>query len=274
MVKRLKIGIVGCGAIGTSLAKVIAKDFSKSAKLEALYDIDNSKACRLSKVVSQNRDLSVRSLKELIVKSELVIESAKASDAWDIARKVLQQGRDILVMSVGGIASSFGKLSGLAKRYKAKVYLPSGAIAGIDALKAAASGRIKKVILTTRKNPVSFKGVKYIEVKKMRLDRIKNDRVLFSGSAKEAVKLFPQNINVASVLSIAGIGGDKTRVRIIASPAINKNIHEIEVESPAGKIFTRTENVLHPDNPKTSYLAVLSAIATLRQILEPIKIGT
>ncbi|MFZ2357253.1 MAG: aspartate dehydrogenase domain-containing protein, partial [Candidatus Omnitrophota bacterium] len=88
------------------------------------------------------------------------------------------------------------------------------------------------------------------------------------------VKYFPQNINVAAILSIAGIGAVKTKVRIVASPKISRNIHQIEITSEAGKVFTRTENVLHPGNPKTSYLAFLSAVATLKQILEPVKIGT
>lgn len=128
--------------------------------------------------------------------------------------------------------------------------------------------------MTTRKNPVSFKGVKYIESRGIKLERIKKDRVLFCGPAKEAVKYFPQNINVAAVLSIAGLGRGKTLVKIIASPKIKKNIHEIKIESGAGNITTRTENVLHPKNPKTSFLAVLSAMETLRQILEPVRVGT
>jgi aspartate dehydrogenase len=179
-----------------------------------------------------------------------------------------------MIMSVGGIVNRFKELSALAKKYNAKVYIPSGAISGIDALKAARIGKIKKVTLTTTKNPLSFRGVKYIEKKGLDLNAIKKDRTLFCGVAKDAVRYFPQNINVAAILSIAGLGEDKTRVKIVASPRINKNVHEIEIESEAARIFTRTENILHPDNPKTSYLAVLSAVAMLKQILEPIKIGT
>jgi aspartate dehydrogenase len=98
--------------------------------------------------------------------------------------------------------------------------------------------------------------------------------VLFSGKAKEAVKFFPQNINVAAVLSLAGIGSSKTKVKIIASSKVKRNIHEIEIESEAGRVFTRTENLIHPDNPKTSFLAVLSAASLLKQILSPLRIGT
>jgi aspartate dehydrogenase len=274
MAKVLKIGIVGCGAIGTSLSKVIVKDFSKKAKLIALYDKVAGKSEKLAKTVSKNRLLAVGSLDGLIRKSDLVIEAALADSSWDIAKRVLSCGRDIMIMSVGGIVSHMDELSKLSHYYNAKVYIPSGAISGIDALKAASVGKIKSVILTTRKNPLSFEGVKFVRARKLNLGKIKKDTILFSGTAAQAMRFFPQNINVAGILSIAGIGRFNTRVKIIASPTEKRNIHEIQIESSAGKIFTRTENILHPDNPKTSYLAVLSAVATLKQILQPVRIGT
>jgi len=274
MAKLLKVGIVGCGAIGSSLAKTIVKDFSKQTELVSLYDIDTKKSQALSRLVSKSKNLAAGGLRQLIDKSDLVIEAASARSSWAVAQDVLTKRRDIMLMSVGGIVSHFRKLSSLAKKYNAKVYIPSGAISGIDALKAANLGKVKRVTLTTRKNPVSFRGVRYIEKKGIDLKRIKNERILFSGSAKDAVKYFPQNINVAAILSLAGLGENKTQVRIVASPDVKKNIHEIRVESGAARIFTRTENILHPDNPKTSYLSVLSAVATLKQILEPVRIGT
>ena len=128
--------------------------------------------------------------------------------------------------------------------------------------------------MTTKKPPKAFEGVTYLTKNNITLDGLTEDKVIFEGNADLAVFAFPQNINVAAAISIAGIGPEKTIVRIVASPHISRNIHEIEIESEAGKIFTRTENVIHPDNPKTSYLAVLSAIAALKGILSPIKIGT
>lgn len=270
----LRIGIVGCGAIGSSLAKAVAKEMPAQAKLAAFYDIDAGKSKKLSEVASKGKNLAVNSLKQLIGVSDLIIESASSSSSWEIAKEALMRGRDVLIMSVGGIVGHFKDLSALAIKYNARAYIPSGAIAGIDALKAAKAGGIKKVVLITRKNPISFKGVKFVEDKKINLYKIKKDTVLFSGTAFEAVKLFPQNINVAGILSIAGLGPYKTKVKIIASPSLKNNIHEIRVESSAGVVVTRSENVLHPDNPKTSYLAVLSAIAVLKQILAPVRIGT
>jgi aspartate dehydrogenase len=268
-----RIGIVGCGAIGSSLAKYIARDFSGKAKLVALYDIDNLKSCSLSRRISKNI-IAVSSLKSLIVKSDLVIEAASAKSSFDIARIALSAKKNIMVMSVGGIVNSFDSLRKLAVKNNCRIYIPSGAISGIDALKAAGISKISKVILTTTKNPRAFRGVKYVADKGVKLDKIRKDLVLFSGKASEAVKYFPQNINVAAVLSLAGIGIKKTQVRVIASPFVTKNIHEIKIESSAANITTRTENVLHPDNPKTSYLAVLAAVATLKQTLEPAKVGT
>lgn len=271
---KLKIGIVGCGAIGSSLAKAIVRDLSEEAELAALYDIDMDKAKQLSLVFFRDKKIALDSLGQLIKRSELLIECSSSRSSWDIARAALAKGRDIMIMSVGGIAGHIRQMSALAKKHNARIYIPSGAISGVDGLKAAKIGKIRNVVLTTTKNPLSFKGVKFIEDKGIKVDKIKKDTVLFSGTARQAVKYFPQNINVAGVLSIAGIGQGKTYVKIIASPKIKKNIHEVMIESDSGKIFSRTENIAHPDNPKTSYLAVLAAIATLKQILVPIKVGT
>jgi len=270
---RLKIGIVGCGAIGSSLAKEIVNSLREDACLVALYDIKTDKAQALSKKLTTSEKLRAGSLKDLIKRSELVIEASSAKASWEIASQSLSAGRKIMVMSVGGMVGHLDELYALSRKNNAMVYFPSGAISGVDALKAANIAGIKKVVLTTRKNPKAFNGVEYVE-KHFNLAGLKKDKLLFNGSACEAVKCFPQNINVAAVLGLAGIGMRKTLVRIIASPSVNKNIHEIEIESKAAKIFTRTENILHPQNPKTSFLAVLSAIATLKQILQPVKIGT
>ncbi len=272
--KVLRIGIVGCGAIGSSLARVITRDFKKEARLSQVFDIDTEKARGLSRKISGSQKLSAATLRKLVSGSDLVIESASAKVSLDIARLALGAGRDVMVMSVAGISGHLEQLTRLAGSRGSRLYIPSGAISGIDALKAAKLGKVYKVTLTTTKNPMSFKGVAYLAQKNIAPEKIKKDTVLFSGQAKRAVKYFPQNINVAAVLSLAGIGAAKTQVRIVASPKVTRNIHEISIESGAGNIFTRTENILHPDNPKTSYLAVLSAVAALKQILEPVRIGT
>jgi len=269
----LRIGIVGCGAIGSSLAQAIVRGSAGGVQLAAFYDLDNLKSAALAKRLKK-KSLAAENLGVLIRNSDLVVEAASAKASFSIAKRALASGKSIMVMSVGGIVRGFNSLSKLAARNNCKVYLPSGAISGIDALKAANTGKIKNITLITTKNPSGFKGVEYVRQKGINLFGLKKDVVLFSGKAKDAVRYFPQNINVAAVLSLAGIGISKTRVKIIASPKVSRNIHEIKIESAAGDISTRTENILHPDNPKTSYLAVLSAVAVLRQIPEPVRIGT
>ncbi|MGE5197578.1 MAG: aspartate dehydrogenase [Deltaproteobacteria bacterium] len=273
MRKKLKIGIAGCGAIGTSLARTIVSGFSDAAVLTGLYDLDAQKAERLA-IKIRRPSLAVSNLEDLISGAELIIEATRLEAVFGIAKKVILAHRDIMVMSVGGILRHYRQLQSLAHAKGTRIFIPSGAISGIDGLKAASLGRIKKVTLTTRKPARAFAQVAYVKEKGINLDNISEDTVLFKGNAFSATRAFPQNINVAATLSIAGIGPEKTQVRIIASQKISRNIHEIEIESDSGKIISRTENVTHPENPKTSYLAVLSAAATLKQILEPIKIGT
>jgi aspartate dehydrogenase len=273
MSKLLKIGIVGCGAIGSSLAKVIISDFSRKAQLVSLYDVDIEKTYSLVSKLD-NKKLVALNLEDLINKVDLVIEATKVDSVFDIAKKTISSSKDIMIMSAGGAIKHYSELAALAEEKDVRVFIPSGAISGIDGLKASASSKIHKVILTTKKPPKAFFGVPYVLKRQIRLDNISEDTVIFEGDALTAIRAFPQNVNVAATLSMAGIGPELTIVRIVACPKIDKNIHEIEVESDAGKIFSRIENVIHPDNPKTSYLAVLSAVATLKQILNPVKIGT
>jgi aspartate dehydrogenase len=273
MAKLLKIGIAGCGAIGSSLAKTISSDFPGKAKLAGIYDIDLEKAYKLASEL-KDKKLAVLNIDDLINKSDLIVEATRQESAVEITKKALLSGRDIMIMSVGGIVDFFKELCVLAEEKGDRIFIPSGAICGLDGLKAANRGKIYKVALTTKKPPRAFLGVPYILKRKINLNEINKDTVLFEGDALSAIRVFPQNINVAATLSLAGIGAKETIVRIIASPDTERNIHELEIECESGKIFSRTENIPHPDNPKTSYFAVLSAGACLKQILEPIKIGT
>lgn len=266
-----RIGLVGCGAMGTKIAQAIVGEFSGVARICALYDIDSVKAHALSGKLKK-RNLAAKSLQDLIKNSDFIVEAASSNVSADIARKAISQGRDCLIMSVGGLLDAFDVFA-LARKKGCSLHIPSGAICGIDGLKAHALARIKKVTLTTTKPAQALKDSPYVARNKINLSSIKKATEIFSGSAKEAVSYFPQNINVAATLSLAGIGGEKTRVRMVCAPA-GGNIHEIEIESEAGRTFVRCENEPSPDNPKTSYLAILSAIAALKRIFEPVKIGT
>lgn len=267
----LKIGIIGCGTIGSKLTRTIVEDFSETSCLIGINDIDKNKSEILANSI--NPSPPILSQEELINSADLIIESASKEVCAKIARIVISKSKDIMVMSAGGLIDSLD-LFEEAKIKSCHIYVPSGAICGLDGVKSAFIGGIKSVVLTTRKPPLSLNDAPYIAKNKIDLFGIKGEKIIFEGSAREAIEGFPQNINVSVILSLAGIGVDKTRVRIITSPDYKLNIHEIEVDGEFGKLATRTENIPSPDNPKTSFMAILSAIATLKGILSNVRIGT
>lgn len=271
MAKKLKVGIVGCGTIGGAIAKACQGELRGSVQLAAICDADRSKASALAE--SLNGRIPVLAIDDLVKKSDLVVEAASASVSAKVLSKCIAHGKDCLVMSVGGL---IGKESLLARASKAgvRVYIPSGAVSGIDGLKSAMAGGVESVTLTTRKPPKGLTGAPYLKDNSIDLSGIKGETVVFEGSAQEAVKGFPQNVNVSAVLSLAGIGAKKTKVRIVTSPEYKGNVHEIEINGVSGRITTRTENVPSPTNPKTSAMAIFSAIATLKSAASSVRIGT
>lgn len=270
--KRVKIGIVGCGAIGSRIAKSIKDDFKNEALLTGLYDIDFTKADALAYAINL-RNIVKASLNELIKNCDFMVEAVNARQTKDIIREALRLKKNVLAMSVGKLLGA-AELFKLAQKNHCMVLLPSGAISGLDAVKAAGLAGISSVTLTTRKPPLGFSQSSYIAKKNIDLENIRSETIIFEGNVMRAVKLFPQNINVAATLALACGAPKKMRIRIIASPHSKTNSHEIEVIGDFGRMVSRTENVVCPDNPKTSYLAVLSAIQTLKQFFNVVKIGT
>ncbi|MDP3790806.1 MAG: aspartate dehydrogenase [Candidatus Omnitrophota bacterium] len=268
---KIKVGIVGCGTIGSELAFACQSALKNSLSLVGICDKDGKKSASLKKSLKGN--IPVLELDGIIKKADLVVEAASASVSADILKKTIKHGKDILIMSVGGLLGNEGLLVSAAKA-GIKVYLPSGALSGIDGLKSASAGKLESVVLTTRKPVKGLEGAPYLREKNIKLSDIKNETVIFDGNANEAIKGFPQNVNVCAVLSLAGIGADKTRVRIVTSPDYTKNVHEVEITGDFGKISTRTESVPSKSNPKTSYLAALSAIATLGGVAKSVQVGT
>jgi len=271
--KKLRIGILGCGAIGSRIAKSVTQELKDCCQLAGFYDCAPAKMATLAKALKQN-DLKKRSLKELIQSCDLMVEAVTSTQTDQFVHEALNSGRHVLTMSVGKLLLSQDKIFTAAAKHRCHLLVPSGAIAGIDALKAASLVRIDKITLTTRKPLNGFTQNEYLEKKKIFLATITGETVMFDGTVKEAVKHFPQNINVAATLAFACGMPQKIRVRILTSPEYKINSHEIEIKGEFGRIFTRTENVTCPDNPKTSWLAVLSAIKTLKDFCTGYRIGT
>lgn len=270
--RRLKIGIVGCGAIGGGIARYISKGLKKDCQLTGLYDIQYGRVEKLRRELSTG-PIGKGSLKALLKSCDLMIEAVNANSAREIVREALLNKRDVIAMSVGKLLDA-QDLFDLARKRGCHLLIPSGAIAGIDAIKSASLARIRKINLTTRKPLNGFANTPYLFRKGIDLAAIKKETVLFKGNVDSAVKVFPQNINVAATLALASQAKDKITVCIMTSPEYKNNSHEVEIIGDFGRIVTRTDNVVSPENPKTSYLAVLSGMQTLKQFCQGTGIGT
>lgn len=270
-----KIGLLGCGAIGEQIA--LAIDSGKiPATLTHVYDVSRDSAENLVSKLKTKPEIVENSHLLSSYPVNIVVEAASQDAVKDVALSVLQNKRDLMIMSVGALLdeSIYDVLSAACSDFKRTIFLPSGAIAGLDGLKSVKDD-LKSISITTTKNPRSLKGAKFFENNNLDLDSLKQSTVIFDGTAKEAVNLFPANINVAALLSLVGIGSEKTSVKIIADPNTDKNTHHIEASGKFGKMTFIIENFPDPNNPKTSRLAILSAIETLKKYCsDDIHIGT
>lgn len=269
----LKVGIIGCGAIGTEIGKAI--DTGKiNAELVAVYDRSAGRCESLLGLLGKKPGIS--SPHELISEADIVVECASAEAVREFAPAVLESGKDLMILSAGALTDSglLKRLINSASAHHCRIYVPSGAIAGLDGLKSASIAPINKVTLTTTKNPQGLRGAPYVTENNIDLDSFHKKTLLFEGKAIDALRAFPANVNVAASLSLAGTGARETRVRVFVDPEATRTTHEISVEGAFGKFTCRIENVPFPDNPRTSFLAALSAIATLKKITEPLQIGT
>lgn len=270
--KKIKVGLVGCGAIGKALACAIQTRFQDKAILYAISEPDIDKIKVLKKQFKS--DLKVLDINTLIKKVDLVIEAANPVVAREVINKTLHFKKDAMILSSGGLINDYIDFFAKAEKNRCRLFVPSGALSGVDALKATSFGKIKRIVLTSRKPLKALLDAPYVIRKKINLKKIKGERIIFEGSVREAIKGFPKNINVSATVNLAGIAGEKIVVRIATSPQYRLNSHELVVEGDFGKILSRVESKPSKDNPKTSQLAVLSALATLRDILGYVRVGT
>ncbi|MBN2110048.1 MAG: aspartate dehydrogenase [Methanosarcinaceae archaeon] len=270
----LRIGVIGCGTIGTGICRAIDGGSIK-AELVAIYDRNAADADKLKSSLKSCRP-DILEIIDMVKQIDLLVECASQEAVYKVIPVALLAHCDVMIMSVGALADEKLRrtIESLARDNNCKVYLPSGAIVGLDGLKSASAEEVYSVTLTTQKPPGGLAGAPFVIRNKIELDKITGKTVLFEGPASEAVRAFPANVNVAATLSLAGLGFEKTKVRIVANPALTRNIHEITVEGAFGEFTTRVENIPSPANPRSSYLALLSAIATLRKISDPFQIGT
>jgi aspartate dehydrogenase len=268
--RKTKVGIAGLGAIGMPIARKLANGAIPDMELAAVASRDGAKA--RAQLEAERIGVPVVALAELAELSDIVIECAPAAALRDIAKPVLAAGKKLLVVSVGALLSH-PDLIALAKENGAQIVVPSGALLGLDAVAAAAEGRIHSVRMVTRKPPGGLSGAPYLVANKIDVDGLSAPLRVFEGSARDAAKGFPANVNVAVALSLAGIGPDETRIEIWADPGVARNTHSIRVDSDAARFEMTIENI-PSENPKTGRITPQSVIATLRKMSAPLRVGT
>ena len=268
--KPIRVGLIGCGTIGRELALFLTRKFSSRVSLCAVSEHRPEKAQALSREL--HRKLTHVSLPDLISCSDFIIEAASAEAAGPAAALALKNNKSILVMSAGGLLQDKTWRRFLPTS-SGTLWVPSGAVAGLDGLLAAREASLKSVTLVTRKPPEALQGAPYFSKRKFPSLRGRIPHCVFRGSAAAAVRGFPQNVNVAAVLSLAGMGALKTRVEIWTARGLKANSHEIRIHAASGDILIRTDNRPAPHNPKTSALAFYSAMALLRKIFSAARIG-
>ncbi|MBI2299088.1 MAG: aspartate dehydrogenase [Armatimonadetes bacterium] len=268
----LRIGIVGAGAIGGRICRALDSGEVPGAALAGLCEVDEAKRRSVLDGL-QHPPPSSATPAELAAACDLVVEAVSPGFAPEVIEAAVTHGADVVVMSVAGLVGR-DDLVELAARHGRRIYVPTGAIAGLDAVRAAAVAGLDEVTLTTTKPPAGLAGAPHVVEHGLDLAAYREPTVIFDGSAREAVAAFPKNVNVSAALSLAGLGVDRTRVRVVVDPTADTNRHEITATGAAGRLTLAVDNVPSPDNPKTSYLAALSAIALLRRLTSSLVVGS
>lgn len=276
-----QVAIIGCGAIGREIALSIDTKKISNCNISILFDTDSMNLESLHKDLHHKPSSSFNDFDELITSNDyhnvnLVIEAASIKAAHAYMPTILKQQKDIMIMSMGAFSDPtfYETIIQLLTNSDNNVFLPSGAIGGADIIRSVKDYIDEATIVTTKSNK-SLKGAPYFYNKGIDIDAIKEKKVIFDGNAINAIKEFPSNINISALVSLAGIGFEKTRVKIVVDPKTITNQHEIQVKWKFGIFQIKVDNMPSPDNPKTSYLAILSAIECLRGICEKnLKIGS
>ena len=266
---RTKVAIAGLGAIGREVAQAldVGIDGLELAAVAAA-NIDKHRAW-LGKLGKMPATLSIEALAEA---TDIVIECAPSKLVRSIVAPVVSCGKTAMVLSVGALLQN-EDLIALARQHGGQIVVPTGALIGLDAMTAAAVGTIHSVQMITRKPLQGLAGAPYLAEHDIDIDAIREPLKIFDGTAREAAKGFPANLNVAVALSLAGIGADRTRVQIWADPTVTRNTHRIEVDADSARFSMAIENI-PSENPRTGKITALSVIACLRKLHAPLRVGT
>lgn len=266
----MRVGIVGLGTVGRGLCQAIDGGVV-SMQLVAVSTRDHERAKAFLRELCRQPPLL--SLDELISRSDLVIEAATQEALETVAPLTLRQSKDLMVLSVGALLDHHDWME-LALQTGSRIYVPSGAIVGLDGVKGAAIGHLSAVTMTTRKPPKALAGAPFVVEHQIDLDSFTTPTLIFEGSARDACRGFPANVNISAALSLAGIGADRTHICILVDPQGTRNVHDIEVIGEFGRFSIHLENEPSETNPRTGKLTFFSTLAMLKALANPLTIGT
>ena len=271
----LRTALLGGGTIARLVLEQARQGALPGIEIAALAGRSaSSPAAALAREFGMNYVVGGEAL--LALRPGAVLEAASHEAVRQHLVRFLEAGIGVVVLSAGALADD--KLreaaEAAARRSGALLYVPSGGIGGLDALKTACLGGVDEASIQVAKPPAAWKGIPFVERSGVALDRLSAPVTLFEGPAREGVPHFPQNVNIAAVLALAGIGMDRTRLKVVADPALTLNTHTIRVAGRCGRMTVVLENVPAPENPKTSWLACYSALVALRTLGERARYGT
>lgn len=265
------LAVAGLGAIGMKVARFVDQGKLPGVKLVAVSARDASRA--MKRVGTFSTPPAVALLPELADLADVVVECTPASVFRDVAAPAIAKGRYLLPLSVGALLSHMDLVE-QARQTGARIIVPTGALIGLDTVRAMAVGKIEKVSLITRKPPSGLAGAPYLVDNKIDLEGLTTEKLVFSGTAREAAKGFPANVNVAAALAFAGIGPDKTMVEVWADPEIDRNIQSVTIKSDSGEATMTMNNIPSDENPRTGRIVANSVIATLQRLTAPLTAGS
>jgi aspartate dehydrogenase len=266
----LRVAIGGFGAVGKVVAQRIDQGI-EGLTLAAVSAHDLGQAERA--MAGFARPVPVVPLARLGEEAEIVVECVPAALLRELAEPALARGRLLMVLSCGALLDNFDLVE-LARRHGGRILVPSGALLGLDAVAAAAEGGISSVHMITRKPPGGLLGAPYLMENAIAIGRLTRPACVFTGTAREAARGFPANVNVAAALALAGLGPDRTTIEIWADPTVTRNTHRIEIEADAARFSMQIENVPTEVNPRTGRITALSVIAALKKLSAPLAVGT
>jgi aspartate dehydrogenase len=265
----LKVGVAGLGAVGLGVARRLDVGIPELI-LAAVAVRDRDKARRNLPGVGER--IPIVAAEALADSCDVVVECLPPQLFRPLALSVIERGKIFMPLSVGQLLENWDLVE-RAKASGARILAPTGALVGLDAVRAAAEGTIHSVTMITRKPPSGLEGAPYLVERGISLKDLKAPLKIFDGSARDGARGFPANVNVAAALSLAGIGPDKTRLEIWADPTLSRNTHRIEVDADTARFSMAIEGI-PSENPRTGRIVPLSVIAALRGLVAEFKVGS